>query len=93
VSGTGAPEDQEQGLADCLNQALDRYFANLEGEQPAALYRVVQAEVERLLLQRAVKETGGNQRRAAELLGINRNTLRKKLGEHGIEPEAITGEP
>lgn len=91
MSAAGAPGDEEQGLAECLSRALDRYFANLEGERPAALYRVVQGEVERVLLRRAVDETGGNQRRAADLLGINRNTLRKKLDEHGIEPEGGAG--
>jgi Fis family transcriptional regulator len=88
VSGKGDPSEEGQGLAECLDRALDRYFANLEGERPAALYRVVQCEVERVLLHRAVSETAGNQRRAADLLGINRNTLRKKLDEHGIDPGA-----
>lgn len=93
MSGTGASSEKEQGLAECLSRALDRYFANLEGERPAGLYRVVQGEVERVLLHRAVSETGGNQRRAADLLGINRNTLRKKLDEHGIALEDGAGEP
>ena len=38
-----------------------------------------------------LRETGGNQVRAAQILGINRNTLRKKLTEHGIDPETVEG--
>ncbi|HKJ70195.1 MAG TPA: helix-turn-helix domain-containing protein [Gammaproteobacteria bacterium] len=73
------------GLKACIDEALDEYFANLDGERPCGrLYYVVQAEVEQALLERILLETGGNQRRAAELLGLNRNTLRKKVQEYGI---------
>jgi DNA-binding protein Fis len=42
--------------------------------------------VEKPLLRAVLRETAGNQVRAAQILGINRNTLRKKLLEHGIDP-------
>ncbi|MFB6261372.1 MAG: helix-turn-helix domain-containing protein [Thiohalorhabdaceae bacterium] len=75
------------GLKACIDEALDEYFASLDGERPCGrLYYVVQAEVEQALIERILTETNGNQRRAAELLGLNRNTLRKKLEEHGIRP-------
>jgi two-component system nitrogen regulation response regulator GlnG len=45
--------------------------------------------VEKPLLRAVLQETGGNQVRAAQILGINRNTLRKKLTEHGIDPDAL----
>ncbi len=45
--------------------------------------------VEKPLLRAVMRETRGNQVRAAQLLGINRNTLRKKLKEHGIDPDAV----
>jgi len=48
------------------------------------------ALVEKPLLRAVLRETSGNQVRAAQILGINRNTLRKKLTEHGIDPDAIT---
>ncbi|MBU0670042.1 MAG: nitrogen regulation protein NR(I), partial [Alphaproteobacteria bacterium] len=64
----------------------------LEGRavQPGTLYHAALAEFERPLLEHALRETEGNQLRAAQLLGINRNTLRKKIGELGIEPERYT---
>ena len=49
------------------------------------------ALVEKPLLRAVLRETAGNQVRAAQILGINRNTLRKKLTEHGIDPEGLGG--
>ena len=63
------------------------------GRQPAAnLYELMIGLVEKPLLRAVMRETGGNQLRAAQLLGINRNTLRKKLREHGIAPDGQGGE-
>jgi two-component system nitrogen regulation response regulator GlnG len=61
----------------------------------ANLYDLMVGLVEKPLLRAVLRETGGNQVRAAQLLGINRNTLRKKLTEHGIDPDAVVeeGEP
>jgi two-component system nitrogen regulation response regulator GlnG len=47
--------------------------------------------VEKPLLRAVLRETAGNQLRAAQILGINRNTLRKKLTEHGIDLEGLEG--
>ena len=52
----------------------------------ANLYDLMIGLVEKPLLRAVLRETGGNQVRAAQILGINRNTLRKKLTEHGIDP-------
>jgi two-component system nitrogen regulation response regulator GlnG len=62
----------------------------LEGRavQPGTLYHAALAEFEKPLLEHALRETEGNQVRAAQLLGINRNTLRKKIGDLAIEPES-----
>lgn len=90
VASSSSQHDRDYpGLKACIDEALDEYFASLDGERPCGrLYYVVQAEVEQALLERILAETAGNQRRAAELLGLNRNTLRKKLEEHGIRPRA-----
>ncbi len=73
---------------DTLEQAvvrqLDQYFAQLGGSQPHPLYNLVVTAVERPLLIYAMQMCEQNQCKAAELLGINRNTLRKKLISHGL---------
>jgi len=61
--------------------------ALLAAPEPRDLFRETLARVERPLLETVLARTGGNQLRAAALLGINRNTLRKKLTELGIEPQ------
>lgn len=73
-------------LRDCVRTALERYFRDLDGNRPNDnLYRMVLHEVERPLLEVVMRHTGGNQTRAAELLGLTRTTLRRKLREHGLE--------
>ncbi|HWS11799.1 MAG TPA: helix-turn-helix domain-containing protein [Rhodocyclaceae bacterium] len=71
-------------LAECVRRSLDRYFVDLDGEQPCAIYSMVIAQVERPMLEVVMREANGNQTVAAGLLGINRNTLRRKLQEHKL---------
>ncbi len=63
---------------------LDSYFRDLEGTAPHGLYDMVIRAVERPLLEIVLAQAEGNQSRAAEWLGINRNTLRRKLLEHKL---------
>lgn len=69
----------------CVRDTLDTYFEQLDGAPCAGLYKMVLREVEVPLLQAVMHQCGGNQTRAAELLGINRGTLRKKLQHYGLE--------
>lgn len=72
----------EDSLGRSVEKQLDHYFAAHEGGLPArGLYRRVMREVERPLIARTLEATGGNQLRAAAVLGLNRNTLRKKIRE------------
>jgi Fis family transcriptional regulator len=71
----------EQTLQQCVRRSLEKYFDDLDGEKPHALFEMVVRAVERPLLEFAMEKSEGNQSAAAELLGINRNTLRKKLAE------------
>jgi two-component system nitrogen regulation response regulator GlnG len=74
-------------LADAVEGHLARYFAVFGQDiPPEGLYERVLAEVERPLLRLALAAVKGNQLKAAKLLGINRNTLRKKLTERGVDP-------
>ena len=60
-------------------EALNRYFTSLNGDQPGQLYDLVLGEVEEPLFKAVMDYTRGNQSQAAGILGINRGTLRKKL--------------
>jgi len=70
---------QNNEISDCVRKSLDRYFKDLEGEKPRAIYDMVIRNVERPLLEMVLGQAEGNQTVAAEMLGINRNTLRKKI--------------
>ena len=75
---------QGETLDQCVLRSLDQYFADLDGSRPHALLDMVTSAVERPLLQFAMTRCDGNQCAAAELLGINRNTLRKKLQQYRL---------
>lgn len=66
-------------LAGHVKAMLENYFKELDGHEPADLYQMVLQEIEQPLLETVLQYTRGNQSRAAEVLGLNRGTLRKKL--------------
>lgn len=68
---------------------VESYLRDLEGVRGLALYEMITQAAERPLLDWAMKQTNGNQRAAATLLGINRNTLRKKLVMHGFPASGL----
>ncbi|MCJ8157365.1 nitrogen regulation protein NR(I) [Sphingomonas sp. LaA6.9] len=79
-----------KGLEDAVEVHLSGYFASFGDDLPPdGLYDRVLAEVEAPLLRLTLAAVRGNQLRAADLLGINRNTLRKKLTDHGIDPSRV----
>ena len=78
VNGKGVP------LRSQAEEALQSYFEALNGHKPAHLYELVMREVEEPLFKVVMGHVHGNQSRAAEVLGINRGTLRKKLRTYGI---------
>ncbi|MCE8019756.1 DNA-binding transcriptional regulator Fis [Halomonas sp. MCCC 1A11036] len=74
----------EQPLREAVDAAMRRYFDHLDGGTATDLYAMVMAEVEAPLLASVLEHTQGNQTRAAEMLGLNRGTLRKKLKQHDL---------
>ncbi len=78
-------QKNHEPLSDCVRNALDNYFDQLDGHGGQDLYRLVIEEVERPMFSCVMEHLGGNQTRAAELLGISRSTLRKKLALYGID--------
>jgi Fis family transcriptional regulator len=69
----------DQNLQDKIETLLDKYFKDLDGENPNDVYDMVLHSVEKPLLIYIMNYAQGNQTRAAKILGLNRNTLRKKL--------------
>ncbi|MFZ5523592.1 MAG: helix-turn-helix domain-containing protein [Pseudomonadota bacterium] len=75
----------ENDMARYVRKAIKEYFRDLDGEEPCCgMFNMVMNCVEKPLIEMVLEHVGGNQTRAAEMLGINRNTLRKKMLEHGI---------
>jgi Fis family transcriptional regulator, factor for inversion stimulation protein len=70
---------QTNEIADCVRRSLERYFKDLDGAKPRDVYDMVLKNVERSMLELVLDRAEGNQTTAAEMLGINRNTLRKKI--------------
>ncbi|NND65044.1 MAG: DNA-binding transcriptional regulator Fis [Gammaproteobacteria bacterium] len=83
-SVTTSPIPRGKPLHQLTEEALSSYFRGLEGTQPHDLYGMVLSEVERPLFKAVMDFCRGNQSRAAEVLGINRGTLRKKLKTYGL---------
>ena len=71
-------------IEECVRNSLEAYFRDLRGAEPTGIHDMVIQVVERPLLEVVMKQAGYNQSRAAEWLGLNRNTLRKKLVEHKL---------
>ena len=71
-------------LADCVRRNLERYFRDLDGETPHAIHAMVIARVEKPMLEVVMQQAAGNQTIAAEMLGMSRSTLRRKLAEHNL---------
>ena len=72
-----------------ITEAIEKYFSNLDGEQPSNIYKMVIQEVEIPLFKTVLKYVNGNQRKAAIMLGLNRGTLRKKILEYRLDKKNI----
>ena len=74
-----------ESLRETVHDALTHYFEQLDGTPPNDLHQLVMQQVEQPLFETVMAYTGGNQSKAATLLGISRSTLRKKLAQYEIE--------
>ncbi len=74
----------KDNIQDVVKKSLEKYFKDLGEQQPSNVYEMVVFTVEKPILEVVMAHAGGNQSLAAEMLGINRNTLRKKLQQHGL---------
>jgi Fis family transcriptional regulator len=74
----------KQDIETCIRESLQQYFQDLDGEQPHGMYEMLIQVMEKPLLEVVMRQADQNQSRAAHWLGMNRNTLRKKLVEHKL---------
>lgn len=73
-----------KSLRQSVREALQSYFLQLEGQTPNDVYDMVLAQVEHPMIEMVLQHTGGNQSRAAKILGISRGTLRKKMAQYDL---------
>ncbi|MEO8135473.1 MAG: helix-turn-helix domain-containing protein [Betaproteobacteria bacterium] len=71
-------------IAEAVDKSLNEYFVHLDGEPADDIYRMVIDNVEKTLLANVMERAAGNQTNAADMLGINRTTLRNKLKTHRL---------
>lgn len=71
-------------IEECVRSSLESYFRDLRGTEPDGMYDMMVRVVEKPLLEVVMQQADNNQSRAAQWLGLNRNTLRKKLVEHKL---------
>lgn len=67
-----------------VERSLDEYFHRLDGESASGVYDMVIGHVERAMLKSIMHRANGNQTQAADMLGVNRNTLRNKLAKYDL---------
>ena len=75
---------ENQNIEECVRSSLEVYFRDLGGEAPNGMYDMLVRLVEKPLLEVVMQQADQNQSRAAQWLGLNRNTLRKKLLDHKL---------
>ena len=79
-----SPAMSKDNIQDVVRKSLEKYFRDLGEQQPTNVYEMVVFTVEKPILEAVMARAGNNQSQAADMLGINRNTLRKKLQQHGL---------
>ncbi len=84
VTSMTPAERRNQPLGNAVKVAMQKYFRQLDGHEPDELYNLVLTEVERPLLESVMDYCRGNQTKAAQCLGLNRGTLRKKLKQYDL---------
>lgn len=75
-----------KAIDDCIRASVEQYFKDLRGTEPTHLHELFLGAAEKPLLEVVLRHAQGNQSKAALWLGINRNTLRRKLQDHKLTP-------
>jgi Fis family transcriptional regulator, factor for inversion stimulation protein len=72
-------------LSDCVKRSIERYFKDMDGEKPTSIYEMVLKNIEKPMIETVLGKAAGNQSLAAQMLGVTRNTLRKKMQQLRIK--------
>jgi len=72
-------------LSDCVKRSLERYFKDMDGEKPTSIYEMVLKNIEKPMIETVLGKSAGNLSLAAQMLGVTRNTLRKKMQQLRIK--------
>jgi len=75
----------QQPLQKAVKEGVEQYFEDMQGQVPQGLYNLFLSQVEPPLIRVVLRKCRNNKSQAAEILGMNRNTLRKKMNQYGIE--------
>lgn len=78
-------EHTSECLGSSVRRAMENYFADLDGHEVSNLYELFLAQVEKPMFEVVMQITRGNITRAAEILGLNRGTLRSRLRKYGLD--------
>ena len=81
----GVHPGRHNGLGHSVRQAMENYFADLDGHDATNLYDLFIAQVEKPMLEVVLQQTCGNMTRASRMLGLNRATLRSRLKKYGLD--------
>ncbi len=79
------PATKGKCLSESVSDALDKYFKDLDGHEPANLYDLIISQVEKPLIESVIENSRGNISRAAQILGLNRATLRNRMQKYSID--------
>ncbi len=80
-----AAENTSKCLGDNVRDAMAKYFKDMDGHEPNNLHELVMSQVEKPLIESVIDNSRGNVSRAAQLLGLNRGTLRNRMQKYGLD--------
>ncbi len=81
-----------RGLSECVEEAMDNYFKDLDGHEASELYELIISQVEKPLFETTLKNYKGNISRAAQALGLNRGTVLSRLKKYGLNNKTLQPE-
>ena len=80
-----APVSKGKCLSENVRDALDKYFADMDGHEPTGLYELIISQVEKPLIECVIENSRGNITRASQVLGLNRATLRNRMQKYDLD--------